>query len=135
RSSDLDDEERPKHERKRAERGGRIRRFFADAENSLEGVERAGPDIAEYDAKRRQAQHRQLALPGRPHGIAGRGCRIFAQCTVQCGSRLIGEPLRVFCSGIGIGYPSPSYKLLRRIATPERPQAVPRIVAGWAALP
>ena len=74
-----DDEERPEHQRQRAQHGLRVWVRSGHAEYGLEGVERAGADIAEYDAERRQRQNRQLALRRLPCRFDGNRCRSLAQ--------------------------------------------------------
>ena len=62
------------------EHGLRAMRGAGHAQNRLEGVERACPDIAEHDAERRQRQDRQLALRRLPPRFDGNRCRSLAQC-------------------------------------------------------
>ena len=53
-------------------------------ENGLEGIKRAGADIAEHNAQRRQTQNGQLALRSLLRHFGDIRRSIFAQCAVQC---------------------------------------------------
>jgi hypothetical protein len=78
-----DDEESPEHERKRAQDNACVGSAVGSTENGLECIKRTGPDIAKYDAERRQTESLQLTLRSLSRCLTGSLCWIFAQCAVQ----------------------------------------------------
>jgi hypothetical protein len=66
-----DDEQRPQHQRQRAQDHGGIGRASGSTEDGLEGVERAGADIAKHDPERRQAEDGQFAAGELRRGFIG----------------------------------------------------------------